>query len=85
MAKPLPKSVLKPPKSQPKPQTTSQGIHLGNQLYWEPHKTPNPHMVILGTSGSGKTQTLKAIAWEMLHNLPSRSIILEIWVETPSC
>jgi type IV secretory pathway VirB4 component len=78
MAKPLPKSVLKPPKSPPAPQTTtSPGIHLGNQLYWEPSKTPNPHMVILGTSGSGKTQTLKAIAWEMLHNLPSRSIILD--------
>jgi hypothetical protein len=49
-----------------KPQTASPGIHLGNQLYWEPHKNPNPHMVILGTSGSGKSQ----IAWEMLHNLP---------------
>jgi hypothetical protein len=32
-------------------------------------------MVILGTSGSGKTQTLKAIGWEML---PSRSIIERI-------
>jgi DNA helicase HerA-like ATPase len=78
MAKPLPKSVLKPPKSQPTSKTaTSPGIHLGNQLYWEPNQAPNPHMVILGTSGSGKTQTLKAIAWEMLHHLPSRSIILD--------
>jgi type IV secretory pathway VirB4 component len=81
MAKPLPKSILQPRPTKgsetvPKDKNES-GIHLGNQLYWEPSKTPNPHMVILGTSGSGKTQTLKAIAWEMLHKLPSRSIVLD--------
>jgi type IV secretory pathway VirB4 component len=76
--KPLPKSTLKPQKAQPVNTTnTSPGIHLGNQIYWSPAKANNPHMVILGTSGSGKTQTLKAIAHDMFHTMPSRSIILD--------
>jgi type IV secretory pathway VirB4 component len=79
MAKPLPKSILQPRAATQKSVTgvPDLGIYLGEQLYWEPTKTPNPHLLILGTSGSGKTQTLKAIAWEMLHKLPSRSIVLD--------
>jgi hypothetical protein len=78
-SRPLPKSILQPVQNPAgeTAKTNSSGIHLGNQLYWDPSKTPNPHMVILETSGSGKTQTLKAIAWEMLHHLSSRSIVLD--------
>ncbi len=30
--------------------------------YWNPEALPNGHIVAIGASGSGKTQTLKAIA-----------------------
>jgi hypothetical protein len=44
MAKPLPKSILQPRPTKgsetvPKDKNEA-GIHLGNQLYWEPSKTP---------------------------------------------
>jgi type IV secretory pathway VirB4 component len=82
MQKPLPKQVLKPtlPNS-PSPKTTvsrsGQTILLGENIYWDLGKVPNPHMVILGTSGSGKTQTLKAIAGELYRSSPSQSIVLD--------
>jgi type IV secretory pathway VirB4 component len=46
-------------------------------VYWDLGKVANPHLVILGTSGSGKTQTLKAIAWEMHRNFKSQSLVLD--------
>jgi len=39
-----------------------EGILLGDDYYWNPEKLANPHGAIIGSSGSGKTQTLKAIA-----------------------
>jgi hypothetical protein len=84
MPKSLPKAVLKPviPKlvTRPSPTQSDLGelaIHLGDGVDWDLAKVSNPHLVILGTSGSGKTQTLKAIAWEMLRSFTSRSIILD--------
>ena len=38
------------------------GLQLGDVAYWNPEKLPNQHIVTIGASGSGKTQTLKAIA-----------------------
>ena len=64
----LPKATLKPVNNFIKSTSTDQqGILLGDDIYWNPLELRNGHMVILGTSGSGKTQTLKAIA----HELPS--------------
>lgn len=46
-------------------------------VFWEPlvdkpKKIPNPHIMILGTSGSGKTQTLKALIYELhQQNVPA--------------
>jgi ABC-type proline/glycine betaine transport system ATPase subunit len=34
---------------------------LGEGYYWNPETLPNSHIVAIGASGSGKTQTLKAI------------------------
>jgi type IV secretory pathway VirB4 component len=83
MGKPLPKTILKPRPvggDIPKPNTQSQSrsiVHLGDGVCWDLDKAANPHMVILGTSGSGKTQTLKAIVWEMYQGFPTRSIVLD--------
>jgi DNA helicase HerA-like ATPase len=89
MAKPLPKAILKP---QAAGEKTSQSnslsrshpgvapaslVHLGDGVCWDLNKAANPHMVILGTSGSGKTQTLKAIVWEMYQGFSTRSIVLD--------
>jgi type IV secretory pathway VirB4 component len=38
---------------------------LGQQIHWDPQALPNPHVVVIGASGSGKTQTLKAMAYEL--------------------
>jgi type IV secretory pathway VirB4 component len=67
--KPLPTPVIKP--NQSKNTTASQktvaktGVILGENVVWNPAKLPNGHVVLIGASGSGKTQTLKAIAYEL--------------------
>ncbi|MBI5347540.1 MAG: ATP-binding protein [Candidatus Aenigmarchaeota archaeon] len=54
-------------------------IYLGNsgeeKVYWIPKKEKNPHLLIVGTSGSGKTETIKAIVYELKkQNIPSLMI-----------
>jgi hypothetical protein len=73
--KPLPQAVLKP---QPKTSTDDEhpGILLGKQCYWNPEQLPNSHLVAIGASGSGKTQTLKAIALELHLTYPQTQIII---------
>lgn len=76
MAKPLPAAILKP--SQPKslsPRTGSAGIVLGDNVIWNPVNLPNGHVVLIGGSGSGKTQSLKAIAYELPRVFPALQII----------
>ena len=82
MLKPLPKQTLRPPT--PKVGVTKgrslelkRSVLLGDDIFWDLGKVPNPHMVILGTSGSGKTQTLKAIVSELFRSAPSQSIVLD--------
>jgi len=62
-----PEAPLPPPRLTPSSQaeqTLSKptGILLGQNTHWDPHALPNPHVVVIGASGSGKTQTLKAMA-----------------------
>ena len=62
--KPLPKPVFESVSS-PVPESNDgkeEGIFLGKGCYWNPAALPNGHVVAIGASGSGKTQTLKAIA-----------------------
>jgi type IV secretory pathway VirB4 component len=76
MPKPLPNPTLKP--NQTKKTTTEpnkSGILLGDNVYWNPCVLPNGHIAIIGASGSGKTQTLKAIAYELPRFFPSVKII----------
>ena len=60
--KPLPVAVLKPEPIKNTQSIEGEGIHLGEGYYWNPEALPNGHIVAIGASGSGKTQTLKAIA-----------------------
>jgi len=43
-------------------QPVEQGILLGSGVYWRPDCHPNPHMLIVGGSGSGKSWTLALLA-----------------------
>ncbi|OCQ92270.1 cell division protein FtsK [Nostoc sp. MBR 210] len=74
--KPLPQQTLKP--NQVKKATAQEskgGILLGDNVWWNPCTLPNGHVAIIGASGSGKTQTLKAIALELTRFIPSLRII----------
>ena len=73
--KPLPPELLKP--IQPAPaRPKGDGIHLGGDCYWDPMTLPNPHVVVIGASGSGKTQTLKALAYEIPRRYPNCQIVI---------
>jgi energy-coupling factor transporter ATP-binding protein EcfA2 len=75
--KPLPTPVLQPVKPAYKdPNLVTDGIHLGDDYYWNPEILPNGHIVAIGASGSGKTQTLKAIAYSLHTTYPNLQVIL---------
>ncbi|MBD2341245.1 DUF87 domain-containing protein [Calothrix sp. FACHB-156] len=79
MPKPLPQPTLKPNQTKKlATESTSDGILLGDKVYWNPCNLPNGHVAIIGASGSGKTQTLKAIAYELTRFISSvRCITLD--------
>ncbi|WP_253276439.1 helicase HerA domain-containing protein [Synechococcus sp. PCC 6312] len=67
MPRTLPNARLVPlhPKASTVRTMDTDGIHLGTNTHWNYKDLPNGHVAIIGASGSGKTQTLKAIAWEL--------------------
>jgi TraM recognition site of TraD and TraG len=76
--KPLPVAVLKPnERVEIEGDGTDQpGILLGQNVYWTPERLPNGHVVAIGSSGSGKTQTLKAIAYELHRTYPAMQLVI---------
>lgn len=75
--KPLPASVLTPKgQRQNLSKAEETGIVLGNNVRWNPASLPNGHVVLIGASGSGKTQTLKAIAYELSKLFPQVRIVV---------
>ena len=48
----------------------------GTDVHWIPKKEKNPHFMVVGTSGAGKTETLKAIVHE-LHNRDVPCLIID--------
>lgn len=80
--KPLPVSVLVPKSkgddglSSTLKSGSTDGIVLGDGIRWNPSSLPNGHIVLLGASGSGKTQTLKAIAYELHRTYEKMQVIL---------
>jgi Helicase HerA, central domain len=82
MPKPLPKAVLNPTKSakatkKPADKVVGDRIFLGESVYWELGRVSNPHIVVIGTSGSGKTQTIKVLASELTNNFSCQVIVLD--------
>ncbi len=76
MAKPLPPQVLQPRgKKTPASSNVKAGIVLGDNVVWNPITLPNGHVVLIGASGSGKTQTLKALAYELPKLFPDIHIL----------
>lgn len=74
--KPLPEPVLTPgAQVVPSVHTETGGISLGS-AQWNPENLPNGHIVAIGASGSGKTQTLKAIAYELRRTYPKVQVLL---------
>jgi hypothetical protein len=43
-----------------------KGLELGSGVFWRPESHPNPHVLIVGGSGSGKTCTLRLLAGDLL-------------------
>lgn len=52
------------------------GIFLGEGCYYDPEQLPNGLIIIVGASGSGKTQTLKAVGWELTQTYPSIRLVV---------
>ena len=76
--KPLPKAVLTPngDKEAALSLDSQPGVIIGDRTVWNPEQLPNGHLVAIGASGSGKTQTLKAIAYELTNKYPDTKVIL---------
>ena len=62
--------------------TQSEGIYLGIDLIrsvpvrWDHRRSPNTHVLVLGSSGSGKTHTLAALAVRLLRHGVGRHILV---------
>jgi len=64
--KPLPPVATLPVKRTAQAaESQTAGILLGQGVYWNPEALPNAHIVCIGASGSGKTQTLKGICFAL--------------------
>ncbi|BAZ33623.1 putative AAA ATPase (plasmid) [Cylindrospermum sp. NIES-4074] len=79
MTRPLPKATLKPDQTKKVTEERSHsGIFLGEKCYWNPTTLSNGHILIIGMSGSGKTQTLKSISYELPKLFPNiRRVIID--------
>jgi Cdc6-like AAA superfamily ATPase len=74
--KALPEPVLRPV-SRPAVEPETGGILLGIDARWHPDRLGNGHVAVIGASGSGKTQTLKAIAYELTKQSGLRLVVID--------
>lgn len=79
--KPLPAATLQPVEPGATGFEMDGGIPLAEGVRWNPSLLANPHVVLIGASGSGKTQTLKSIAYELFRletdDCRSRQIVID--------
>jgi type IV secretory pathway VirB4 component len=74
--KALPQAVLRAVPARLVEEETG-GILLGIDAHWWPDKLSNGHVAVIGASGSGKTQTLKAIAYELTKQVDLRLVVID--------
>jgi hypothetical protein len=74
--KALPIPVLRPT-PRPVMAVETGGILLGIDVHWHPERLGNGHVAVIGASGSGKTQTLKAIAYELTKQVGLRLVVID--------
>ena len=72
---------MPPTKILPSPVSTitplpSDGVPLCSRYNWSPQALPNGHLVIIGSSGSGKTQTLKGLVFSLNSWRPDLRIVV---------
>ncbi|MEA5597371.1 ATP-binding protein [Rivularia sp. UHCC 0363] len=76
--KPLPPATVVPLQRKAAPVAEAAGILLGQGVYWNPERLPNGHIVVIGASGSGKTQTIKGIFYALLSMyMESQKILID--------
>lgn len=75
-SKPLPPVVVRENTPRIIQSGMTSGICLGNDIFWNPEQLPNAHIVAIGASGSGKTQTLKGIAFALSLEYPSVKFVI---------
>ena len=64
---PPPAVVKEPPHADQSFRALLGSGESGSGVYWEPLAVPNPHLLIVGSPGTGKTQTAKAVMFEAVH------------------
>ncbi len=60
--------LFEPSEGQVPPILVGDNLETGREVYWTPDPasgTPNPHMLILGSSGSGKTYAIQCLVGEL--------------------
>lgn len=75
--KPLPPAILKPVAGREEVFSMNGGVLLGRETFWNPVSLPNAHVVCIGASGSGKTQTLKGLAYALAATTEARILIID--------
>lgn len=50
-------------------------INSGRNIFWNPNRSMSPHIIVVGPTGSGKTETLLSIATRM-HSLYSVTVLM---------
>lgn len=76
--KPLPPAAVPTKRRAEAAVSEATGVLLGQGVYWNPEQLPNGHIVVIGASGSGKTQTIKGIFYALLSiYMDSQKILID--------
>lgn len=54
----------------------AEGVSLCSRYIWSPQALPNGHLIIIGSSGSGKTQTLKGLLFGLNTWQPDLTLLV---------
>ncbi len=53
-------------------------INSGRNIFWNPNNSMSPHVIVVGPTGSGKTETLISIATKMLSLLSTTVLAIDV-------